>query len=286
MKRSPDKLSLSGRRLSTEQIWNGSRAQDSRSARFPALKAIAPGLEVFVTTRERRHEPRSVRFAEPRRNARRPSRATSAQTGSSCSTRSASRRAALARTGQIHGAEIAVVTRGGHYPGFDGFATERRGLALAISTADCYSVVIYSPPERALAALHVGRRGAEGGIIGRAVDLCATRFRIDPTLRDRDRRTGHLRAMLHRVAGGRAAFPEGGQTIRAGRLAPRPRRVHRARRSPRTASAKRTSSRRGSAPPAIPSLFFSHRRDGGVTGRHWTLAVVRPDPGKSPERCV
>jgi hypothetical protein len=25
-----------------------------------------------------------------------------------------------------------------------------------------------------------------------------------------------------------------------------------------------------------PELFYSHRRDGGVTGRHWTVARLRP----------
>ncbi len=250
---------------------------------FPALKAIAPGLEVFVTTRgggTSRAPFESLNLGgtlgDPPANISKNRRLLLDALGLAPR--------ALARTGQIHGTEIAVVTRGGHYPGFDGFATDRRGLALAISTADCYSVVIYSPPERALAALHVGRRGAEGGIIGRAVGVLSSRFRIDPRYAIAIVGPGICGTCYEVSREDAMRFPKEVRRYDRGRwrldlsaFIVRDLAAHGIR--------KRNvfSSRLCTA--CSPSLFFSHRRDGGVTGRHWTLAVVRPDPG-DVERCV
>jgi YfiH family protein len=242
---------------------------------FPALKAIAPGLEVFVTTRgggASRSPFDSLNLGgelgDSRADIHRNRKLL-------LETLDIAPRA-LARTGQIHGREIAVVTRGGYYPGFDGFATSTRGLALAISTADCYSVVIYSPPERALAALHVGRRGAESGIIGCAAGVLRTRFRIDPH---------YAIAIVGPGICGKCYTVSREDALRF------PREVRRSVRGRwhldlsafivRDLAAhgirKRNifSSRLCTA--CSPSLFFSHRRDAGVTGRHWTVAVIRSD---------
>lgn len=242
---------------------------------FPALKAIAPGLEVFVTTRSGGESSPPFdslnlggtlgdRPYAIRRNRKLLLDALDIPPRS------------LARTGQIHGAEIAVVTRGGHYPGFDGFATATRGLALAISTADCYSVVIYSPPERALAALHVGRRGAEAGIVGRALDIMRERFRIDPAYAIAVVGPGVCGACYTVSREDALRFPKEVRRCRDGQW-----RLDLAafiRRDLAAGGIRRRnvfSSRLCTA--CTPSLFFSHRRDGGVTGRHWTIAVLRPD---------
>jgi polyphenol oxidase len=250
---------------------------------FPALKAIAPGLEVFVTTRDggtSRAPFDSLNLggalgdpaARIRGNRKLLLEALDIAPRS------------LARTGQIHGTEIAVVTKGGHYPGFDGFATDTRDLALAISTADCYSVVIYSPPERALAALHVGRRGAEGGIVGRAVGVLRERFRIDPRYAIAIVGPGICGACYTVSREDALRFPKEVRRYEGGRW-----------RLDLSAFIVRDLAARGVPRRHVfssrlctacnPSLFFSHRRDGGVTGRHWTLAVVRPDP-LGAERCV
>jgi polyphenol oxidase len=250
---------------------------------FPALKAIAPGLEVFVTTRgggTSRAPFDSLNLGG--KLGDRPANIDANRRILLDALDIAPRR--LARTGQIHGTEIAVVTKGGHYPGFDGFATDRRGLALAISTADCYSVVIYSPPERALAALHVGRRGAEGGIIERAVDVLSSRFRIDPRYAIAIVGPGICGKCYTVSREDALRFPKEVRRYDRGRwrldlsaFIVRDLAAHGIR--------KRNvfSSRLCTA--CSPSLFFSHRRDGGVTGRHWTLAVIRPDSGDD-ERCV
>ncbi len=242
---------------------------------YPALKAIAPDLEVFVTTRSGGASLPPFdslnlggTLGDRPDNIRR-NRALLLET-LGIAPRS------LARTGQIHGTEIAVVTRGGHYPGFDGFATAKRGLALAISTADCYSVVIYSPPERALAALHVGRRGAEGGIVGRAVDLLRERFRIDPAYAIAVVGPGVCGECYTVSREDALRFPKEVRRYGGGRwrldLAAFIRRdlVANGIRSRNVFSSRLCTA-------CTPSLFYSHRRDGGVTGRHWTVALMRPD---------
>jgi len=244
-----------------------------RIGAFPALGILAPELEVYVTTRGGGTSPAPFdslnlggTLGDSARNIAENRRRLFRALGIS------PRR--VARTGQIHGAEIAPVQRGGVYPGFDGFVTGTRDLTLAISTADCYSVVIYSPPERALAALHVGRRGAERGIIAAAVGMLRERHRIDPT---------YAIAVIGPGICGKC------YTVSRKDALLFPREVRRYERGvwrlDLAAFCERELANEGIEPEHIidsglcnacdPELFFSHRRDGGVTGRHWTLATIR-----------
>ncbi len=253
-----------------------------RIGRFPALGIMASELHLFVTTRPGGVSPPPFdslnlggALGDPPANIRENRRRLLAALDIP------PRR--LARTGQVHGADIAVVERGGQYRGFDGFATDTPNLALAISTADCYSVVIYSPPERAVAALHVGRMGARGGIIERAIDVLRDRFLIEPSYAvaaigpgicarcytvDREEAMRFPRA-VRRSAGKVWRLDLEAFIVRSlldGGLE----------RNRILSSGLCTS--------CSPELFFSHRRDRGVTGRHWTVAVIRP-AGPRPERC-
>jgi len=249
---------------------------------FPALKAIAPGLEVYITTRD------GGASGAPFKSLN-----LGGTLGDRSGNISANRKIVLevlgissrrlARTGQIHGSEIAVVTRGGYYKGFDGFATAKSGLTLAISTADCYSVVIYSPPERSLAALHVGRRGAERDIIGGAIGLMQSRFGIDTT---------YAVAVVGPGICGKCYTVSREDALRFPREARRF--EHGAWHLDLASFIVREIASHGVKRKNIfstklctacdPARFFSHRRDCGVTGRHWTLATIR-DSAESAERC-
>jgi len=240
---------------------------------FPPLAILAPELEVFITTRGGGASAAPFdslnlggKLGDRERLIAENRRRVAAALGVS------PRR--LARTGQIHGAEIAVVRRGGSYRGFDGFVTSERDLTLAISTADCYSVVVYSPPEKALAALHVGRRGAERGIIGRAVELLRERWRIDPTYAIAVVGPG-VCAKCYTVRREDALlFPRGVRRYERGAwhldLA-----AFCADELVALGLRRRNIIRSGLCTSCNPDLFFSHRRDRGVTGRHWTLATIR-----------
>ena len=249
---------------------------------FPALKAIAPGLEVYITTRAggvsgAPFESLNLGGKLGDRQAHISANRKLLLDGLGISSRM------LARTGQIHGSEIAVVTRGGYYEGFDGFATEKTGLALAISTADCYSVVIYSPPERSLAAIHVGRRGAERNVIGNTIGLMRSRFKIDTTYAIAVIGPGICgncytvsRTDALRFPKEARRFARGAWHLDLASFIVRELSSHGIRRRNIFSSKLCTA--------CDPVRFFSHRRDGGVTGRHWTLAMVRPLAGMG-ERC-
>jgi purine-nucleoside/S-methyl-5'-thioadenosine phosphorylase / adenosine deaminase len=65
---------------------------------------------------------------------------------------------------QVHGADVVVADRGGLVGQADALMTSRRGLPLAIFTADCLPVVVYDPPNQRLAMAHAGWRGTALGI--------------------------------------------------------------------------------------------------------------------------
>lgn len=85
---------------------------------------------------------------------------------------------------QLHGAEVRF-----HGDGpaalrlaepCDGHATDRPGLLLAVTVADCVPVFLVSPRARAVALLHAGWRGAAAGILERGLELLAARAGTGP----------------------------------------------------------------------------------------------------------
>ncbi|MFH9398285.1 peptidoglycan editing factor PgeF [Streptomyces sp. NPDC017638] len=69
---------------------------------------------------------------------------------------------------QVHGAEVAVVDEpwgGRPVPEVDAIVTVRRGLALAVLTADCVPVLLADPVAGVAAAAHAGRPGMVKGVV-------------------------------------------------------------------------------------------------------------------------
>jgi YfiH family protein len=186
-------------------------------------------------------------------------------------TETSSRR--LARAEQVHGSRIAVVDRGGLYEGFDGLITARTNLTLAVSTADCYPVIVYAVSEGTLAALHVGHGGATGDIIDKGIDsmrkcceidisnciaaigpgICWRCYEVGKELASKfEGRFCRIKGNRHHLDLRRFCREElERKGIPAGRI---------------YESSYCTSCDR--------EIFYSHRRDGGATGRHWTLARI------------
>ncbi|ARA94023.1 MAG: peptidoglycan editing factor PgeF [Bacteroidetes bacterium] len=77
--------------------------------------------------------------------------------------------AALAIAGQVHGADVATVSRPGLYPGLDGLVTRARGVLLCISAADCAAVLLADPEAGVIGACHAGWRGTVAGIVPNTV---------------------------------------------------------------------------------------------------------------------
>ena len=87
------------------------------------------------------------------------------------------------RAEQVHGCEIAEVGRDGGaelIAGVDGLMTDQTGVCLGIYTADCAAVYLADPVTGAIALLHSGRRGSEGGIVSKAVGKLSERYGVNP----------------------------------------------------------------------------------------------------------
>ncbi|MGW1156743.1 peptidoglycan editing factor PgeF [Streptomyces sp. NPDC002519] len=86
---------------------------------------------------------------------------------------------------QVHGRDVAVVDEpwgATPVPEVDAVVTARRGLALAVLTADCTPVLLADPVAGIVAAAHAGRPGMVAGVVPAAVrammDLGAEPSRI------------------------------------------------------------------------------------------------------------
>ncbi|MFF1599903.1 peptidoglycan editing factor PgeF [Streptomyces mirabilis] len=73
---------------------------------------------------------------------------------------------------QVHGPDVAVVDGpwlSAEIPSVDAIVTARRGLALAVLTADCTPVLLADPVAGIAAAAHAGRPGMVTGVVPAAV---------------------------------------------------------------------------------------------------------------------
>ncbi|MGW1228402.1 peptidoglycan editing factor PgeF [Streptomyces sp. NPDC002530] len=75
---------------------------------------------------------------------------------------------------QVHGRDVAVVDgpwgEDREIPAVDALVTTRRGLALAVLTADCTPVLLADPVAGVVAAAHAGRPGLLAGVVPAAVE--------------------------------------------------------------------------------------------------------------------
>ena len=77
---------------------------------------------------------------------------------------------------QVHGPDVAVVDGpwlSSEIPCVDAIVTARRGLALAVLTADCTPVLLADPVAGIVAAAHAGRPGMVAGVVPAAVRAMA-----------------------------------------------------------------------------------------------------------------
>ncbi|MET8813241.1 peptidoglycan editing factor PgeF [Streptomyces sp. NPDC004549] len=73
---------------------------------------------------------------------------------------------------QVHGADVVVVDEPWGerpVPEVDAIVTTRRGLALAVLTADCVPVLLADPVAGVVAAAHAGRPGVVAGVVPAAI---------------------------------------------------------------------------------------------------------------------
>ena len=84
---------------------------------------------------------------------------------------------------QVHGNQIAVIKDARHTPNgnsCDGLITNLSGVSLGIYVADCCAVYLADPTTGACGVVHSGKKGTEGRITAKAVELLTMHFASDP----------------------------------------------------------------------------------------------------------
>lgn len=77
---------------------------------------------------------------------------------------------------QVHGNEILYATEADRYTGYDAIITDKVGLLIGVTVADCVPILVYDPMHRAAAAIHAGWRGTVGCIVTKTLAQMQQRF--------------------------------------------------------------------------------------------------------------
>lgn len=177
----------------------------------------------------------------------------------------------LATAGQVHGTAVTRVSGPGLHPTCDALVTTMPGIALAVSTADCLAILYVAPG--AVAAAHSGWRGTAAGAPEAALAAVCAASGAPP-----DAVTIHLgpcvRGCCYPVG------PEVAARFPAAALRTSGDTQHldlptaaRLRLISAGASALAIHDT-GGCTACEPQSYFSHRRDHGITGRHWGVAAL------------
>ncbi|WP_229374486.1 peptidoglycan editing factor PgeF [Fibrella rubiginis] len=86
----------------------------------------------------------------------------------------------LASSYQVHGTAIRVATQGERTHGFDALMTNKPGLLVGVTVADCTPILVYDPKNKAVAAIHAGWRGTVGNIVTHTLNLMQAEFGTQP----------------------------------------------------------------------------------------------------------
>jgi polyphenol oxidase len=172
---------------------------------------------------------------------------------------------------QVHGGDVTEAGPRGIlervvFDRCDGLWSDRPGQAMALLTADCLPIALARANGRpALAVLHVGWKGLLAGIVdsgARALGDGPLAAAIGPGIGPCCYEVGE------EVAGPyRERF---GDDVLNGRNLDLPEAAERALRAAGVESVERSSH----CTACEPDLFFSHRRDRGITGRQGVVAVI------------
>lgn len=169
---------------------------------------------------------------------------------------------------QQHAALVHRAVAGARDERGDGLVTDEPGVPLLALSADCLPVVLVRADgtSPALAVLHAGWRGLLGGIVEagvRALGRSRLVAGIGPGIGPCCYEVGEEVAGPFRVALGKRVVGRGKLDLWAA-----------AEQLLRAAGVEQVE-RQDLCTACHPELFFSHRRDGGITGRQGVLGLVR-----------
>lgn len=181
---------------------------------------------------------------------------------------------------QVHGNRVAVVTvahAGKVFPNTDALITRAPSIPLMLRFADCQPIILYDPLRHALGLVHAGWRGVALGIARRAVEAMHEAFGTEP---------GMLMAGLG-PAIGRCCYVVGQDVASAmSYVLPDWREVmvaqgdgwlldlSAANAQQLTAAGVKQVEQADLCTSCLRNEFFSHRGDGGSTGRFAVVAYL------------
>jgi purine-nucleoside/S-methyl-5'-thioadenosine phosphorylase / adenosine deaminase len=85
--------------------------------------------------------------------------------------------AELTTIGSVHGADVARVDKpGGSVDDVDALVSDRPGVALFATYADCFPIVLWDPEKRVAGLVHAGWRGTAAGVAVAAVEFMRDEF--------------------------------------------------------------------------------------------------------------
>ena len=188
---------------------------------------------------------------------------------------------------QVHGTRVVDVREAGDDVAADALVASEPGWTLRVSVADCVPLLLVAPQRGVVAAVHAGWRGTAAGIVAATVRHLRDRTGVPP---------GELHAAIGPAISG-PRYQVGAEVVAALREAGAPGSVA-------VPDPEEEGRFRASVPDAVRALllqegvaaerihdggwctasdaerFYSHRRDGGRTGRHWAL-IATPEAARS-----
>lgn len=81
---------------------------------------------------------------------------------------------------QVHDNRILTVRGPGQWMGYDALITDRPGILLTVTVADCVPVLLYDPQHSAIGAVHAGWKGTVAEIVRLTVERMQEEFGTDP----------------------------------------------------------------------------------------------------------
>ncbi len=81
---------------------------------------------------------------------------------------------------QIHGSHIRYIDANSQIEESDGMFTDRKGIILNITIADCCAILIYDPAHEVVSALHSGWRGAKENIAAKGIKTLQKKYNSNP----------------------------------------------------------------------------------------------------------
>lgn len=81
---------------------------------------------------------------------------------------------------QVHSDRVLLVDKPGQFEGYDALVSRETNILLTIATADCTPVLMYDPQTQVCAAAHAGWRGTVNEILLKTLGLMERAFSVQP----------------------------------------------------------------------------------------------------------